>query len=465
MQQRGAGETALGGKANVVSVHLTENDRGDLIQAFGNTEEEIENILKQAVDKHKGIKFYIKIEVKLQKVNAAGVPVDNVASIKNQHPIVYMEGDDLEDLISLAIQQIYSKLDEYVHDGSGWVFIELSSLKIHFVPFTPLAGSTFLKLPAGLTQKQRHLLNVENKQDELCFKYCVLAALFPDTPNPTNPESYTAIDYTGIVSFEGITFPTTLRQQETFIRHNPDVSLNIYGFEEKKVFPLKVSQTTKDKHIDLLLLQDRFGRKHYVLIKNFSGLLYGRTKGHITSHYCRRCLRASNSKELRDKHERDCSDFVVQKVVMPPKGSTIQFEEWDKTYPTNFYIVADFESVLKKVDRANPDPSKSAITTFEVHEPFAWCYQVISTDNKFEYRPPVIKRCADPEECVKSFLQALTKEYDRIKELNAVNVPMELTEEEERQFQTAKDCWICRRPFKTGDKRHRDHEHANGKFR
>src|SRR6218665_1892284 len=78
-----------------------------------------------------------------------------------------------------------------------------------------------------------------------------------------------------------------------FERNNVNVNINVFGYENKTIFPIYVSNQrdiTNTNVVELLLISDR-GRKHYCLIKHFNRLMALRTeKSHNSMHYCRRCL-------------------------------------------------------------------------------------------------------------------------------------------------------------------------------
>jgi hypothetical protein len=52
-----------------------------------------------------------------------------------------------------------------------------------------------------------------------------------------------------------------------------------------------------------------------------------------------------------------------------------------------------------------------------------------------------------------------------IESVKNINIPMNLTSEEEKEFQKSEICHICEEKFKTAQERVRDHDHLTGKFR
>ena len=69
-----------------------------------------------------------------------------------------------------------SNLSIYCTSGSGWVINKLITVDINLNKHHPVRGSSYIPTPSKL-KDNNFLLNINNKSDELCFIYCVLAAL------------------------------------------------------------------------------------------------------------------------------------------------------------------------------------------------------------------------------------------------------------------------------------------------
>ena len=62
--------------------------------------------------------------------------------------------------------------------------------------------------------------------------------------------------------------------------------------------------------MDLLYItegnENEKAKSHYVLIKNFNSLMYNFTKHKDAKHFCKRCLHCFSSKNLLERHKKDC---------------------------------------------------------------------------------------------------------------------------------------------------------------
>jgi len=76
------------------------------------------------------------------------------------------------------------------------------------------------------------------------------------------------------LNFKNISFPVKLRDINKVVIQNPNISVNVLGYDDddkkKIIYPLRISEMDKRLHeVNLLMLED----KHYVLINSMSRLL------------------------------------------------------------------------------------------------------------------------------------------------------------------------------------------------
>ena len=87
-------------------------------------------------------------------------------------------------------------------------------------------------------------------------------------------------------------------------------------------------------------------KSHYVLITNFSKLMYSQTNGHRKMYYCRRCLQHFRTTELLDRHIINCSKVGVQKTIFPSKDDKfVSFKKYRNKIPAPFVVCADSEAL------------------------------------------------------------------------------------------------------------------------
>ena len=87
-------------------------------------------------------------------------------------------------------------------------------------------------------------------------------------------------------------------------------------------------------------------KSHYVLITDFSNLMYSQTNGHRKLYYCRRCLQHFRTTELLDSDIINCSKVSVQKTIFPSKDDKfVSFKKYKNKIPAPFVVYADFEAL------------------------------------------------------------------------------------------------------------------------
>ena len=63
----------------------------------------------------------------------------------------------------------------------------------------------------------------------------------------------------------------------------------MFGYEDKLVFPINVSDQKFENSMDLLFLNDDDDKSHYVYIKDFDRIMFHKTKN-LKKWFCRSCL-------------------------------------------------------------------------------------------------------------------------------------------------------------------------------
>jgi len=150
--------------------------------------------------------------------------------------------------------------------GGGWTFHSIVALDIHTVRYEPLNGSSWVPLPKFLVSKKA-IVNMKNA-DNQCFKWCIARVLNP-VGKKTDRITKHLRKQAESPNFKGIEFPMSLQAIDKFERLNPEISVNVFGFDNiSKVYPLRISKFKRQKEIDLMLLEN----KHYCLVKNLSRL-------------------------------------------------------------------------------------------------------------------------------------------------------------------------------------------------
>ena len=125
-------------------------------------------------------------------------------------------------------------------------------------------------MPIELKHPRKRLINIKNN-DQKCFLWCHVRHI---NPVKDHPGIITKIDrdFANNLNYDGIEFPV---QEKDFnkIEVQNNICINVFGYENKLVFPVYISDQTFKSLIDLLLLIND-DQSHYVYIKDFNTFMF-----------------------------------------------------------------------------------------------------------------------------------------------------------------------------------------------
>jgi len=137
------------------------------------------------------------------------------------------------------IEAAKGEIEHWSELGSEWEFEYAEIAYVNVSRYDPIKGGTYLPTPAKLASKKA-IINVENRDNE-CLKWALRAALFPpkDGKNAQRPSKYPVKDG---INYEGIDFPTPVKQIDKLEPQNRNLSINVFGWEEGRVIVHRISE-------------------------------------------------------------------------------------------------------------------------------------------------------------------------------------------------------------------------------
>ena len=364
--------------------------------------------------------------------------------------------------LKLSKDQILNIIAQWISEGSGWTIESVDNHFLNIVEYTPLNGSSYIKLPSELNHHKKGLINLKNNDNE-CFRWCHIRRLNPQDKDPQRIKKSDK-EYINKLDYSGIEFPVTTKQYNKIEKQN-EININVFGYENKQPYPIFVSKEKYDKHMNLLLItEDK--NEHYVLIKDFNRFMFNQTKYEGSKHFCMHCLQCFSSERVLDNHKDNCIQVNgTQAVKMPDKDNNIlKFNNFHKQHPVPFVIYADFEAITEKISGCLPNDSKSYTEAYQKHTDCGFGYKVVCCyDDKYS-QPLKIYR---GEKAVYTFLEYMLDEVKYCKKImkKEFNKPLRMTKEDEDKFQKANECYICNKKYTNEDIRVRDHCHITSKYR
>ena len=161
-------------------------------------------------------------------------------------------------------------------------------------------------------------------------------------------------------------------------------------------------------------------------------------------------------------------------VKMPTKNTILNFPKHFKKLSIPFVIYADFECFTIPVNSCQPNPDKSFTQSYQKHEPSGYYLYLKDLDGmEVNFKPIVyIKKTEDKDEDIsKRFIKHVIKLTHQIyQKYYSTPKPLNLTPQEEKDFQSATICNICEQDLNTNKEtgqilKVRDHCHFTGEYR
>ena len=111
------------------------------------------------------------------------------------------------------------------------------------------------------------------------FLWCHVRHL---NPLKNHPERITQSDkeFAKKLDYNSITIPVTIKQITQIERQN-NININVFGYETKSVYPIRISKERYQDHMELLYFEEEEEnglKQHYVYIKDFNRLMCSFTK-------------------------------------------------------------------------------------------------------------------------------------------------------------------------------------------
>ena len=194
--------------------------------------------------------------------------------------------------------------------------------------------------------------------------------------------------------------------------------------------------------------------------------MFNQTKHKERKHFCMCCLQCFSSERVLNDHKDNCILFNgAQAIKMPDKTNNIlKFNNFHKQQPVPFVTYADFEAITEKIQGCKPNNDKSYTDAYQKHTDCGYGYKVICCYNDKYTKPIKIYR---GENSVYKFMECMLEEVNYCKDIikKQFNKPLNMTEDDKKQFKKADKCHICDKKYTDKDVIVRDHCHITGKFR
>jgi len=421
----------------------------DLLRFARENKEKITDLVEQETLKLNSVKVSFGLQVKFSIERHDEMQfMEHYFKEDETHVFKKNEEDLIRQKFDEFIEKAKGEIEHWSEMGSGWAVEMIQVAYVNVARYQPLLGGTYLPLPAKLANKNA-IINVQNKDNE-CLKWTIRAALFPpkDGKNRQRPSKYPVNDG---INYQGIDFPTPVKQIEKLEAQNPKLAINVFGWENDCVIVHRIGQKQADvPRINLMLIES--GKiQHYCYVKRESALLFDQSKNRNAKHFCMMCLTGFSRADLLENHKKYCKGVNGRptRTVMPEEGENIlSFQNFKNQMKAPFIIYADFEALVRKILGCERERMQTSYTEkTERHEACGYSYLVVRSDGIV-----VSSNTNRVENAVGEFLSDVLQEEEKIRESLATPKPIVMTAEDWENFKNANDCHVCNKSLIKKDK-------------
>jgi len=385
-------------------------------------------------------------------------------------------------IISLMPRKINESIVSFINCGSRWRINRFLQLRVSFTIYQMDKPGGYMPTPHKLIPK-KCLVNIRNPDDEMCFKWSILAGIHPLYKSTTmNWQTKTAVSsYIHLpnnIFWDCLKYPVTIDQIPKFLHFNPEISINVFGYETYdslgynpqqylgRPFPLFITRKKQKMHFDLLLLISD-STSHYTLLKQgednpSEGLsrLLGRRERRYTKYICPLCLHYFLTPATLSRHQEYCASLGLQRTLFP----TAKYSKRVTTrrmIPVPYVIYCDFEAILCPIDESQRLRS-AKVENLQEHVPCGWSFVIVDSVgmvvNTYEHycgQNAAVKLLEKLVEVSAGYF-AIMKQKTR----------MSIDDQTRRHIlRTATQCIYCGAPFDAENKPVIDHDHISGRVR
>ena len=327
----------------------------------------------------KGLKYVETLKVVFDKISDSEI-VSKTAQFNSTAQKI-INNTEIADSLQSSEQQILILIAQWISEGSGWTVQSVDGHYLNIVKHELLKGSSYIQLPQELKNSVKGLINIKNNDDD-CFRWCHIRHLNPQDKNPQRIKKSDK-QYIKKLDYSGIEFPVNVKQYNKIERQN-NISINVFGYEDKQPYPIHVSKEKFEDQMNLLLITK--GENKHVLVKDFNKFMYNQTKHKERKHFCMYCLQCFSSERILINHKENCLQVSGKKAIkMPDKDNNVlKFNNFHKQLPVPFVIYAYFEAITEKVQGCIPSDDKSYTEAYQKHTDCGYGYKVVCCyDDKY----------------------------------------------------------------------------------
>ena len=126
----------------------------------------------------RGFKVVAKLVLVFKKIESEDkTKFDNFYS-NSKAEIIFNESD-IDDVLEWIFSTIISSIQKSSRKGSGWIIDSVIDHTINISKYNSLAGNSYIKLPKEFNHSIKGIINIQNIDNNECFKWSIVKYLNP----------------------------------------------------------------------------------------------------------------------------------------------------------------------------------------------------------------------------------------------------------------------------------------------
>ena len=149
--------------------------------------------------------------------------------------LLIVNKSDIDDVFQTIYITNVKDMGKSLGKDLGWIIDSVIDHTISISKYNPLTGSNYIKSSKELDHPGKGLVNIQNVDDNECFKWCLFRYLNPPDHHPartTNADK----DFIKTLNSKDINFPVKIRDIHKTENMN-SVRIRVFRYENKEKYP------------------------------------------------------------------------------------------------------------------------------------------------------------------------------------------------------------------------------------
>ena len=177
------------------------------------------NIKQEVYNKIKNLEHPLKFKIIFSLEFNTAIAFQEIDIFHNSPLQIIRSMNDFDNSYTRIYDNLTTFIDEFQEKGSGHVFKEIKEIEIRAYRMRGFNGSSYIPTPF----RSSNIVNVQNKKDNKCFLWSILAKLHPAKDHCERVTKYQ--EYENELNMEGIEYPVTKHDIVKFEKQNPKYAI------------------------------------------------------------------------------------------------------------------------------------------------------------------------------------------------------------------------------------------------